>query len=342
MKNSPTVPASTSSQPGPGSGMVRDGQRALVVEVLLRMEDLLGRGGQPPLVGEVDEVPAAAGGLAELVDEPLPAEVGEGDLGDGDVGGRSVGSPSIAPGPSQEVRRRARCSTAYSVMSAVAEPSTSADSASTAVVRRRARLRQAERLVLERVVQLVGEDELGQRGPGGHGVAEEEELLLLRVVVGGGVGGHVRRHVGQALLRLEQAEELQLGVAGRERLGDLRLRDLLLGELAELSTSVTCGSGTSSNSSPRISATRRATAGVSSRLSSRSSSESSVGWARPLGAVRPRRPASRPRRLVRQRDPEEHGDGRRQERERSREAHALVAHPQDVSKERRAAAPGLQ
>ena len=102
-----------------------------------------------------------------------------------------------------------------------------------AVVVRHAGEGQAELLVLQRVIEFVGEDELGERRACRHRVTEEKELLLLRVVVGRGVGRDLRGDLREAVFGLEQAQELQLGFACRKRLGDLRLRDLLLGKLSE-------------------------------------------------------------------------------------------------------------
>ena len=91
-------------------------------------------------------------------------------------------------------------------------------------------LRQAEALVLERVGQLVREDELGQLGPGRHRVADQEQLVPARVVVRGRERCDVARDLAEALIRLEQAEQPQLGLADRELALHARLGELALGQ----------------------------------------------------------------------------------------------------------------
>ncbi len=191
---------------------------------------------------------------------------------------------------------------------------------------------QPEDLILQRVVQLVSKDELCQRGPGGHRVAQQKELLLPGVVVSRRVGRHVRGHLGEALVRLEQAEQLQLGIARSDGLGSFRLCDLVLGQgperlgIGHLRPRDVFECDPSDLRDPAGDHGCPPHAQLQELLRIK------------LSAFSGRRAVRSDRRLhfvlAAQRD-SEHGDERRgDQREGSGEAHALVAHPSDVSKAR--------
>ena len=135
------------------------------------------------------------------------------------------------------IRSKSRfCSAANWYITAVADPSTSASSASAASPASGLRVAEAERLVLERMAELVGQSHVHHRPLGRDRVADHEQVAGARVVGAGDVARDLAQQAGEVGVGLDQAEHLQHLDVGLELVrlpGALRLPLEAARELAD-------------------------------------------------------------------------------------------------------------